>query len=1101
MLLLLATASLTAAAATTAVEVKWDTATLRLDDTGRVLALLDNATGRNLAVPGKPLCRLQVNGDLASPTQVRRSGDRVVFSFPGGAAVVFRVSTGKGHSLWEVTSVDGVDLGRVEALRLCDLNLDGLNALGGSVNAYYSDDFGTAVMGTRVNVHGFPVGASAIGGDAKGVSHTFEPETEQVKQGRRAARFSAKSELSDASGWSVRGRLFSPPVNLTGLAAVKAWVYGDGKGEQLKVQLHDGRGGYRDDYVAIDFTGWREVTCTAPALENVALSHVTHLSFYYNGLPANSSVACLVDDVRAVLQTPQGPREVSLEDFEDEDSELWGSRGVYLRAETYSRYGVIPAGFGLVACPRKAFETSIDALEKAAGLPNPHPRGAWGKGSRLARRSYLFITGFGEKDTDEVIEWARRGGFAMILIGGGSWNRTHGHHEVNTTFFPDGLPSLQRTADRLRRAGFGVGLHFLAPAVYLNDAYVTPKPDPRLVKNAWAELAADLDEKADFVPTVQAPAGFPEEDGGYMGDGTYLQIGDELIHYAALSSQEPFGFSGCQRGAAGTTAAPHARGERVAHVQRSYGYFLFDLDSTLADEVVGNVCRVANAIKADMLYFDGSERLQDDHWYYNARLQSLYYEGLRNKDAFLQGSSYSHYSWHLISRMASADGHGDVKGYLDERLPWFASYDKNLMPLDVGWYYVYDPEVTLDQFDYILQKCLGFGASISVQTSPARLRDHPEMGPIFDLVSTYERLRVSGKVPETTRDLLRQPGREYRLLRDPLRLRRTAFEQWREITDLHGQQNQWTVEPAAEGARLGVQIRCGSLRRPGPAYRSPEALTLETFDDLAPYLSDPNNQFDVFVIGPGKAGSVREGVTQEFASVEEGAVEGRRCGRYTATSSLPDTSGWSSIGKRFDPPLDLSAHRGIGFWLRGDGRGGQFKLQLRQGPNATDYYITNDFTDWRYFQLLRPTKPQPLPIDYSRVEYLIFYYNGLPSRTTVTCWIDDVKVLDELDDAGLVEPELRVGERRVVFPVTLREGERLVYFPGEAPEVLPATRGEGPEGERRRLPPVEDLPLAGEQPVVFTCREPMMVLARVRTVQDCPEELPLPEEALRAKLD
>ena len=80
------------------------------------------------------------------------------------------------------------------------------------------------------------------------------------------------------------------------------------------------------------------------------------------------------------------------------------------------------------------------------------------------------------------------------------------------------------------------------------------------------------------------------------------------------------------------------------------------------------------------------------------------YERLRRKDILLQGSSYSHFSWHLISRVASADGHGDVKRTLDERIGWFRDYAANLMPFDIGCYCVYDPRASADQFDYILQK-------------------------------------------------------------------------------------------------------------------------------------------------------------------------------------------------------------------------------------------------------------------------------------------------------------------------------------------------------------------------------------------------------------
>lgn len=762
-----------------------------------------------------------------------------------------------------------------------------------------------------------------------------------------------------------------------------------------------------------------------------------------------------------------------------------GDSVVELRVATYPRYGLAPAGFGIVVAPRPRFEETIAWFEVAAGLPSPRPGGEWGKASSLAERSYLFITALREDDVEDVIRWAERGGFGTVLIGG-DWSRSHGHHEINTAHFPDGLASLQRACTRLHEAGLRVGLHFLAAAVYLDDPYVTPVPDRRLVVDARGVVADAIDEATTFVPLTEPPTEFAAEDGGYMGRGTFVRIDDEIVQYSTLSLEPPYGLLGCVRGALGTTASAHSAGEVVAHLQRSYGYFLYDLDSDLADEVVGNVCRVANAVGADMLYFDGSELLQGDHWYYNAKLQSLYYQHLANKDTFLQGSSYSHYSWHLISRMASADGHGDVKGYLDERLPWLAAYANNLMPADVGWYYVYDPAVTADQFDYILQKCLGYDASISVQTNPTQLATHPEMGAIFDLVAEYEQLRLGGTVPEATRSLLREPGREYRLLREPLRLRRTVFGEWQRLESLGPEGVALPVDPVGEGARLGLQVRCGPLTRPGPAYRSAAAVLLEDFEDLAPYAGASG---PVYSIGPGEAGNTNEGVTQAFASVEGEGVEGARCGRLTATSVRADVGGWSCIWKAFPEPLDLSWHKGIGLWLRGDGQGGAFKLQIRDPQHATDYYITNDFTEWRYFQLLRPEQPQPEPVDYSRITQLLFYYNGLPGQKSVTCWIDDVKALAELDEAVVTGLRLKIGDGEAVFDTTLAQGERLVYFPGEAPYVIPSAAG-----ERRPCPPVGDLHVPEtEGEATLSATGPVSADVEARLVQDLPEELPLRE--------
>jgi hypothetical protein len=1077
------------------VSVEMGLTRLQLDSQGRLAALVDPASGHDVAQPGAGFCRLQTADGFRLPESATQAGDTVTFTFAGGGALVFKVTTGSGFSVWELSDVKGMDLATLLSVRLCNLNLTGLPTLRQQLNAVSSDEQTVAVLATHFNVRASAVGAASRGSNKEGVRHSFSPVTHQAGTGRLAARFAASSSRPANDGWAVRGRGPRTPWDLTGLTALKLWVHGDGKGQWLKIQLCDGKNGYRDDCIQITFTGWQEVVCAKPAINTLKTGRVTSLNLYYNSLPANQTVECWLDDVRAVVETPQGVREVPLEDFEDADGDLWDIQGAFLRVETLQRYGILPAGFGIVACPNARLPEVMDAFQRAAGLPNPHPGGSWNKTSPWTQRSYLFITAFAEKDVDETIRWAQRGGFPMCLIGDGSWNQNRGHYDINSVNFPEGLPSLQRAADRFRVGGIRVGLHFLAPSVYPEDPYVRPTPDPRLVKDARIGLAADLDAKADFIPTDGPPANeFPTEDGGYTGNGTMVQIDDELIQYGERRTEPPYGFAGCRRGANQSLAAAHAKGATVAHLLRSYGYFLFDLDSTLADEVTGNLAKVANAIRADMLYFDGSERLQGEHWYYNAKLQNLYYTKLDNQDTLLQGSSCSHFSWNAMARNASADGHGDVKGYLDERLPTLKWFENNLMPIDMGWYYVYAPEVTVDQYDYILQKCLGFKASISVQTSPANLRTHPEMGPIFDLVNTYERLRLSGLVPPAVSQLLREPKREYRLRRDPLRLRRTGFGEWTELAAASPTEATFGVEPPTPGARLGLQLRCGGLDAPGPAYRAADALVLEAFEDLAPYVGDPLNQSAKVAVGQGSYTATSPGVTQEFKLVE-GGREGKSCASLTATNPLAGAGGWSCIGRRFNPPLDLTQHQGLGLWLKGDGKGGKFKLQVRQDGNATDHYVNNDFSEWRYIQLPRPEKPQPHLVDYARIDYLLFYFNVLPGRTTVTCLIDDIKALRRLDEGTLENPELRVGERTLAFPVVLRSGERLVYFPGEAPYVIPKD-----QGERRALPPVADLEVDAKLSATLRLPTAPTGKASYRWVLDCPEELALPEAALQTPL-
>jgi len=687
---------------------------------------------------------------------------------------------------------------------------------------------------------------------------------------------------------------------------------------------------------------------------------------------------------------------------------LYGASGhLQLAADVLTKHGLQPAGVGIIACSRDQFERTIERFEQAAGLPSPHPGGVWSKLSPETKRSYLFIAKFKETDTDDVITFAKRGGFGTILISQDSWCGSTGHYPVNTKAFAEGLTGLQKTVARMKRAGLKVGLHFLAPSILPPDPYLTPIPDPRLVRDAHADLSTEVDSKADFIPTSQMPESFPAEGGGETGPGTIIQIGQELIHYRERSMQAPYGFRGCTRGLHGTAATSHSRAEKVDHLLQSYGYFLFDMDSTLLDEVAEHFARVANACEIDMVYWDGSERLQGDHWYYNAKLHKAFYDRLKNKDMLCQGSTYSHFSWHIVSRFASADGHGDLKGYLDQRSVQFADYRRNLMPIDIGWYYVYDTKSTLDQYEYILNKCLGHDASFSLQTSPDVIRTHPYIGAVVDMVGAYERLRLKGNLSEDFHRRLRVPQVDYHL--HDGKLQRVVYTPWHTVMAIDGKSNVWYIDVKEGPAKVGLQLRVleGGWPQPGASYAAAGSRLLEDFHDPRAYR---------------QVEGLRPGVTHSTRPGSRGVV-------YSAASSLKVPEGWSYVGKRFNPPLDLSSHKGIGFWLCGDGKGGLFKLQMGDDKGATDYYIANDYQGWRYHQLAWPSRN---PIDCGHVSSMTWYFNNLPPHSTVSCEVAGVRALPALDQPTLEQPSLTVGTISLSWPVSLHAGQTLTHWPRES---------------------------------------------------------------------
>ncbi len=1076
--------------------IAWDlqTAVLILDNKGYVTSL-NLAEGSQVASQQGPAFSLGIDKGPRAAQSIRLEGNRLTVAYDEGGWAEFRVSPYRGFVVFDLANLDvPVSADRLGLFRLA---LSGRAELAGILNAAYMGSNVVCLMAAQPNVRAFADTVGPIRADNTGCTNEFIRADKDVKVGSHSAQFTATSTRTDTAGWSLRGKSFLTPIDLTGCTAIRAWVRGDGKGALLKIQLSDGANGYRDDYIKLDFKGWKHVDLSTPALNTLRYDRVGTLIFYYNAMPPQQTVSCVIDHVEAIVSRDGKEQAILLEDFESTDSPLWRENNLTLAVETCKRYGLQPAKFGLIACPVSEFPDTIRRFEEATALPSPRLGGVWNKVSPWVKRSYFFLTSFHESQCDEALAIAKQGGFDMILLGQESWCKSTGHYEVNTRSFPGGLDSLRRTIRRFKNAGFHVGLHFLGASIYPPDSYLTPVPDPRLFKGAITSLAADIDENASFIPTPHAPDAFPAEGGGYEGQGTVLQIGDELIVYDSRSTSVPFGFSGCRRGHLGTKPAAHKAGDRIAHLTMSYGYHMYDMDTSLLDEVATHCTRVANACDVDMLYFDGSERLQGDHWYYNARLHKAFYDRLQNKNMLLQASSHSHYSWHIMARSASADGHGDLKGYLDARSGWFDSLAKNLMPLDVGWYYGYDPTSTPDMFEYVLGATLGYQSSMSFQVSVGAAKGHPFTAQILDLIARYEKLRLSGKVPQAVRDRLRidpaltsvldpvkgprviDKRREYRLIEatGQTALQRVIYEPWHEIGRYDENSCTWKVRVREGPAKVGVQIQAvgGPWLHAGPAYDDHDAVILESFDDLAPYTRNPKEQSKVSTIEPGTAGSTSPGVMQRFESTDKDVRQGSRCGVYTATGSPDAAGGWSVIGKVFDPPLDISWHKGIGLWLRGDAHGGSFKLQIRDtGSGVIDYYITNDFCGWRYQQLARPDKD---PLNYAKVGQLLFYYNGLPAKTPVSCGIDDVKALRSLDRRTLVSPGIQVAGKRIGFAGTLVEGQYATLWPGETVQL------NGPSSGRPAQPAcqADELLLpAGEHAVRFSCQAPLIMGCRVR---------------------
>jgi hypothetical protein len=282
-------------------------------------------------------------------------------------------------------------------------------------------------------------------------------------------------------------------------------------------------------------------------------------------------------------------------------------------------------------------------------------------------------------------------------------------------------------------------------------------------------LAEAVDEKSSTLTLTGPPKMPPLAPQSAAFPGHWLRVGDEILSYRTVEAGPPVRVVGCQRGALGTQAAPHPAGAAVKGLLAQWGFFLVDPDSTLADELTGNFAAVFNECDFDMVYFDASDGTLDaylDNWYYQNKLHLGFYRKFK-KDVLYQTScgTGTGLVWHIVPRSASADGHGDLKGYLDQRLPTMLGMEANFTRPDVGWYYMYT-DVRPDQIEYVCAKTIGLDASISIETSQAAMEKHPRARQMIEMVGQYEACRLAKFFPESVQAKLREPGKDFKLFRN-----------------------------------------------------------------------------------------------------------------------------------------------------------------------------------------------------------------------------------------------------------------------------------------------------------------------------------------------
>lgn len=510
----------------------------------------------------------------------------------------------------------------------------------------------------------------------------------------------------------------------------------------------------------------------SPARENdVAVGFSADDRGHYPNLPAelNKGQTFRGDTARA---TPFGSVLQAYCRRRDADRVIpnWG-HDAYL-APAFSDGGVRGSRIALFGCVAANALTTLGEIEVAEGLPHPMLDGVWAKQSPASTASYLIVD-FGENNIDRAIEMTRRAGLQYLYHSSpfASW----GHFKLKPELFPNGWDGLRACVVKARKAGVHLGVHTLSNFITPSDAYVSPKPDPRLARIGDSALTAAVDASVREIP-VAAPEYFSKETALNT-----VRVGEELIRFRAVSSTPPWRLLDCERGAWGTRAVPHEPGETVARLM-DHSYQVFLSDAELSREIARNLARLFNHTGLRQISFDGLE----GNWstglgqYGRTLFTKTFYDALRpelQEDLINDASNPGHFNWHINTRMNWGE-------------PWYAGFresqtlyrfknqvlfERNLMPHMLGWFALRG-DTSIEDVEWLLARAAGFNAGFALATSlasTAQLAADPDSADTakrfgattisLEAIRHWETARMAGAFPESIRAALRDNAREFHL--------------------------------------------------------------------------------------------------------------------------------------------------------------------------------------------------------------------------------------------------------------------------------------------------------------------------------------------------
>lgn len=411
---------------------------------------------------------------------------------------------------------------------------------------------------------------------------------------------------------------------------------------------------------------------------------------------------------------------------------------------------------------------NIDALEHDYNMPlGVESR----RRSDVINSSIYWTNSITPENVDEHIKYAKAGGFRLMLV----YYRPLFHEEVMdylycgdyeyNEHFPEGKESVRKMLERIKAAGITPGLHFLHSHIGVLSKYVTPHADHRLNTTAKFTLAKPLGISDDVIYVCEDTT-----DTTTFPDCRYLKFGTELISYEGYSTEYPYHFYGCKRGAYDTEIISHPAGERGGVLDLSefgaHSVYL-DQNTDLQDEIADKLADLYDA-GFEFVYFDGSEGTNPPFEYHVPNAQYRVYKKLSRAPLFCEGAAKAHFSWHMLSGANAFDiFETDIFKPMIDKFPVVAAKEmrNDFTRVNFGWWKLFR-DTRPDVYEYGMSRAVGWNCPATMISEIDDTRVAPLRDDTLEAIRRWEDAKHEGFFTEQMKKRIREDGKEYTLFKD-----------------------------------------------------------------------------------------------------------------------------------------------------------------------------------------------------------------------------------------------------------------------------------------------------------------------------------------------